>query len=104
MDMSSRFMNRLTYLVGWCIVMTGFLILGIALIQFSEQGGMPAYQPAVIMVVGSVVVKTVFLDIPRLLNMGWSPWLAVFSFVPALNIVLQVLLFIMPPDGRSRNQ
>ena len=102
--MPSRYMNRLTYFAGLMVVTAGFLLLGMFLMEQSEQGIMPAYQPAVIMFFGSAIVKTIFLDIPRLLNIGWSPWLAAFSFVPALNIILQVLLIVMPPDNRSKNQ
>jgi uncharacterized membrane protein YhaH (DUF805 family) len=48
-------------------------------------------------------LKIFVMDIPRLRSIGWSPWLAITMLVPALNGIMQILLFVLPKDFYESN-
>ena len=43
------------------------------------------------------LLKLYWLDIARLHSIGWSPILILAQFVPLLNVIVQILLFFVPP-------
>ncbi len=54
--------------------------------------------------VAAAVYGLIGLLIPRCRNMGWSLWLLLLLLVPGANVVMQILLFVVPPAPASQLQ
>jgi uncharacterized membrane protein YhaH (DUF805 family) len=44
------------------------------------------------------------MDVPRIRNIGWSPWLLLLFLVPIVNLIMQLLLFFTPSKSLSKEQ
>jgi len=53
-------------------------------------------------IVGVWIYRIVGLDIPRLKNAGLSPFLLFLYLVPLVGLVMQVLLFALPPKKEEK--
>ena len=40
------------------------------------------------------------MDVPRVRNIGWSPWVPLLFLVSLVGIVVQLLLFIIPSKSQ----
>jgi hypothetical protein len=45
-----------------------------------------------------MAIKLLCLDMPRLRNIGWSPWLLLSLFIPILYAILQLAMFTRPAE------
>ena len=48
-------------------------------------------------ILACAALKVGLLDIPRVRNIGWSPWVLLVFLVPVANAIMQILLFAVPP-------
>lgn len=48
--------------------------------------------------IGVIGFKLLFLDVPRIRNIGWSPWIVLLILIPGLNVLMQLLLLCLPAD------
>ena len=88
--------ERLPYLVRWLIYVAALSISSAILFPLWEHGGIFRWFIVIFVVIPVGIFRFPFLDIPRLRSMGWSPWLALWCFVPLVNCVMQILLFTVP--------
>jgi len=51
----------------------------------------------IIVILACAALKVGLLDIPRVRNIGWSPWVLLLFLVPVANTIMQILLFAVPP-------
>lgn len=90
-----RTLDRLPYLVctlGWLFVVR-FLALHIAALLKADT---PAWLLIAALIL-SILVKFIFLDLPRLRSIGWSQWYILLRLVPIANIAFEFCLFFKGP-------
>lgn len=86
-----RTLNRLTYFVRLLM----FFAVATVYWMLAERFQVPKWSE---LIIGGFlcIARIACLDMPRLRNMQWSLWLAPLMVTPAV-IVMQVLLFLVPP-------
>ena len=89
---------RLPYFIRWLVYLVVVLVVTALLLPLPKYVGLPAWVPLII-ILPLVAARFPCLDIPRLRSMGWSPWLLLLFLVPVANLILQILLFCIPPKG-----
>jgi uncharacterized membrane protein YhaH (DUF805 family) len=94
-------LTRLQYLVRFLIFMVAFVVVSMLLyFGFKAVGLADSVFPLI--VIALVLMRFPCLDIPRLRNMGWSPWLSLLILIPIINLIFQLALFTMPPEDANR--
>lgn len=106
-----RELTRSQYFVRWLIfLLAAFIVFGSGLVLMIPLRGHPAAFHRVLMPMAVVEVVSLFairiccIDIPRIRNIGWSPWLLLLIFVPLLNLLLQLMLFFTPSKLQVEEQ
>ena len=88
--------ERLPYLVRWLLYVAALSISSAILFPLWKHGGIVRWFIVIFVVVPVGLFRFPFLDIPRLRSIGWSPWLALLCFVPIINVIMQIELFLVP--------
>ena len=91
-------LERLQYFVRWLVYLLTVLVVCAFLLPLPKHVGLPVWMPLVL-VLPLIAARFPCLDIPRLRSIGWSPWLLLLFLVPGANLILQILLFCIPPKG-----
>jgi uncharacterized membrane protein YhaH (DUF805 family) len=86
---------RVPYFTRWlCFVVTAWIIAGLLFSIFHRGASLAV---PIITILACAVLKVAVLDIPRVRNIGWSPWVLLLFLVPVANAIMQILLFAVPP-------
>lgn len=95
-------LNRLQYIVRLLLLIVGIGLIGAfaipALSHSRGELGIAGLLPFLALLL-VIPFRIAALDVPRIRSIGWSPWLLLLLLVPVVNLVFQVLLFVMPPQG-----
>jgi uncharacterized membrane protein YhaH (DUF805 family) len=83
------------YFARWLCFVVAVGILAALLFSIFHRGASLAVP--IIVLLACAVLKVGLLDIPRVRNIGWSPWVLLLFFVPVANTIMQILLFAVPP-------
>lgn len=90
--------GRLRYL-AWSLVMTLVFIPAIAIFAVAlwagDSSGILSIIAGVIGVAALVVVS-IMIGVQRVHDIGWSGWMILLTFVPAIGTVFTLLMFLMP--------
>jgi uncharacterized membrane protein YhaH (DUF805 family) len=87
---------RLQYLIRFFVFVAVLLVI---FLPFKDNNG---HFNIIIWGVGTTVylLRLPCLDVPRLRNAGWSPYLILLELVPVVNFVFQCALFFIPPKAK----
>lgn len=91
-----REIGRVNYLLRWIILAGAAFGL---LVAAKRIDGFDV--PATILVCTLFVLRFPCLEIPRIRNIGWSPWVLLLLFVPVINVFLQLCLAFGPTDKKD---
>ena len=91
---------RLQYFIRWLIYLVTVMVVAALLLPLPKYIGIAAFEPIIIVsVILLITLRFPCLDIPRMRSIGWSPWLVLLFLVPLANLVVQLLLFFVPPKN-----
>ncbi len=91
---------RLNYLARFLIFLV-FLIFTMLTLEFLVWQRVETVNPILFLsILGLlVIVRFPFMDIPRARSAGFSPWFLLLALIPGVGIILQILLFALPPKN-----
>ncbi len=91
-------LGRQAYLGRWLILAGSGGLLFVAVLALVL--GTP-YEPLVLLpAAAATIIKLFWLDPARLRDLGWSPFLTLLNLVPPINLVFQLLLFLLESQLR----
>lgn len=85
---------RFPYFVRWLCFVVVVWIMAALLFSICHHGVLLAVP--IIFILACIALKVGMLDIRRVRNIGWSPWVLLLFLVPVANAVMQILLFAVP--------
>jgi len=86
---------RVPYFIRWLCFVAVVAIIAALLFSIFHRGAWLAVP--IIVILACAALKIGLLDIPRVRNIGWSPWVLLLFLVPVANTIMQILLFAVPP-------
>ena len=89
-------LERLQYFIRLLIYFVSVAVIAAFLLPLTKIAGIPTWLPLVF-IIPLILLKIPCLDIPRFRSIGWSPLLVLLFFIPLVNFVMQLLLFVIPP-------
>ncbi len=90
-------LTRLQYLVRFSIFAFAFMVISILLyFSFNAIGLAHSVFPWIVILL--ILLRIPCLDVPRFRSIGWSAWLALLILIPIINLIVQLMLFTMPPQ------
>src|SRR5262245_38061436 len=93
-----RELARLQYLLRLALWIGLFFAAMTVIDHLDKAGGHDYGRLGLAFIFGWVAIKLLCLDVPRLRNIGWTPWALLFFFVPICNAFLQLFLFTRPAE------
>lgn len=95
-----RTVNRVQYLIRWAIFFIVAIVITVLGGALAHGDDAAPSMISTVLILALAVLKIFSMDIPRLRHIGWSPWSILFLLVPLVNLIFQILLFVMPRGSR----
>jgi uncharacterized membrane protein YhaH (DUF805 family) len=94
-----RRINRINYLIRFLLFAAAMLAYYVCAIygidRLPENLSLAIFLPLLFLI---FILRLPFMDIPRIRSAGYSPWLLLLGLIPGVGFILQILLFVIPPD------
>jgi hypothetical protein len=87
-------LGRKRYLIRWLIWLAVFLLCGL----LSASIASPLSDILFAVGIVSVLYKIIGIDLPRVRDIGWSPWCLLALLIPGVNILFMGFLFFAPSE------
>jgi uncharacterized membrane protein YhaH (DUF805 family) len=95
-----RKLSRLRYVCYFlCLILAIGVFAAIFPPSIANSAKSTASNSLVVLSLIFIGLKIFVMDIPRIRSIGWSPWFALLMIVPGLNVIMQVLLFVLPAES-----
>ena len=99
----SQYAFRFLVFLVVLILALALMALLIAAVRASPAGEMLVI-PILVVVLAFVMGLRIWgMDVPRVRNIGWSPWILLLFLVPLFGFVVQLLLFVTPSKSPAHD-